>query len=189
MPSVRVLGVDTPVDFIDGEGAAPLDRAVLLAGLEDAMALVNRTAGWTAEERAAFEGMKKIVFFQGQVTVNGWPLSRPGCDQDDAIFYWEAVEFMANTDADVRANTFFHDCWHVVQFKRIGDFARTPGDQVAREIDAIDRQIAVARKLGCDEREIQFLRDFRADQGRIVARLAEGVGHRAIPDHPTVMQG
>jgi len=188
MASIDILGRNIPVEFMTGsEPQLVMDEAAILEKLGEMAALIDSKA-WPDQYADAFRIMNKIVFFEGMIEVDGHEVERPGCDQDDAVFYWEAVEFMANTDADVRANTFFHDCWHVVQFKRIGDFARTPDDQVAREIDAIDRQIAVAQKLGCDEREIQFLRDFRADQDRIVARLAEGVGHRAIPDHPTVMQ-
>jgi hypothetical protein len=177
MASVRILDGEVPVEFLKGRDGADLDETALLEGLEATVRKINET-DWSDEERRAFGLMRKIVFFEGEVVVNGWPLTRPGCDEDDAIFYWEANEFMANTDADVRANTFFHDCWHVVQFQATGDFARGEAERVNREIDAIDRQIAVATKLGCDEREIQFLRDFRANQDRIVARLAEGVGTR-----------
>ena len=177
MTKVRILGRKAKVEFLKGKDGAKLDKATLLAGLQQMIELIDRTP-WSPEERDAFRGMKKIVFFEGQVVVNGWPLTRPGCDEDDAHFYWEANEFMANTDADVRANTYFHDCWHVVQYQRAGDFARTEKERVAREIDAIDRQIVVAGKLGCSEHEIQHLKDFRADQARIVARLAEGVGDR-----------
>src|SRR4029079_11515817 len=97
-------------------------------------------------------------FFAGQVMVNGYPMDRPCCDQDDAVFYWEAEEFMRNTDADVRANTFFHDCWHVVQFRRDG-YATEEPEQVAREVDAIEQQIAVGRTLEWDARGIAFVVD------------------------------
>lgn len=177
MATVRILDDDVAIEFLKGKDGGELDRPTLLSGLEATVRKINETV-WSDEERRAFASMKKIVFFEGEVVVNSWPLTRSGCDEDDAIFYWEANEFMANTDADVRANTFFHDCWHVIQFQNTGDFARGDAERVAREIDAIDRQIEVATKLGCDEREIQFLRDFRANQDRIVARLAEGVGTR-----------
>jgi hypothetical protein len=82
---------------------------------------------------------------------------------------------MANTDADVRANTFFHDCWHVIQFRRDGGFAQTDEIRVAREVDAISRQIEAARKLGCVDREVAHLQKYLDEHVLIVARLAEGI--------------
>ena len=177
--TLRILDVDTPIEFLVGRNATrEMDEAALLQGAREMAALINGVA-WPPEYRAAFEGMRKIVFFAGQVEVNGFLLDRPGCDEDDATFYWEAEEFMRNTDADVRANTFFHDCWHVVQFKRSGNqFARGQEERVSREVDAINQQIEVARLLGCDAREIAFLEEFRDSQPRIEARLAEGVETR-----------
>jgi len=67
-------------------------------------------------------------------------------------------------------------------------FAQEQTEQVAREVDAIEQQIAVARTLGCDDREIGFLNDFMADQRRIIARLDEGVDKvpaGAFGGHPT----
>lgn len=177
MASIQVLDKTIPIEFKMGEGAQrPLDEAGLVAGAERMAALINeKRSQWTAEQKDAFEGIKKIVFFEGKVMVDGHLMDRPCCDQDDAIFYWEANEFERNTDADVRANTFFHDCWHVVQFRTRGGFAGDQREQVAREVDAIEKQIQVARTLGNDEREIQFLVDFKNDQQGIIDRLEEGV--------------
>ena len=123
--TLRILDVDTPIEFLVGANAtSEMDEAVLLQGAQEMAVLINGVS-WPSEFKAAFEGMRKIVFFTGQVEVNGFLLDRPGCDEDDATFYWKAEEFMRNTEADVRANTFFHDCWHVVQFKESGNkFAR-----------------------------------------------------------------
>jgi hypothetical protein len=190
MAAIEILGKETAVDFVVGDGAATdsLDEAGLLAGAEAMAALID-SRDWPQAYADAFRGMTKIVFFAGKVMVDRYLMDRPCCDQDDAVFYWEAEEFMRNTDADVRANTFFHDCWHVVQFRRAGNrFAQGQVEQVAREVDAIEQQIAVARTLGCDDREIGFLEDFRDDQRRIVARLDEGVGKPSpvpIGSHPT----
>lgn len=175
MDRVTILGVERPVDYMVGAGGAMLDAPALLDGLKAAAALIDSVPNWSADEREALLAMRKIVFFSGEIEVNTWKLTRPGCDEDDAIFYWEAVEFMANTDADVRANTFFHDCWHVIQFRREGGFARTDEIRVDREVDAIGRQIAAARKLGCEEREIAHLQRYLDDHPMIVARLAEGI--------------
>jgi hypothetical protein len=125
MDSVTIPGRMMPVEYLVGAGGGALDQAALFAGLQEAAALINSVGTWTGDEREALSAMNKIVFFSGEIVVNTWKLTRPGCDEDDAIFYWEAVEFMANTDADVRANTFFHDCWHVIQFRRDGGFAQT----------------------------------------------------------------
>jgi len=181
MASIDILGKDVPIEFEVGEGAtaADLDQPRLLAGAADMASLINSKV-WSEEQRDAFLGMNKIVFFAGKVVVDDNLMDRPCCDQGDAIFYWEAEEFFRNMDADVHANTFFHDCWHVVQFKRAGNkYAYTQADQVEREVDAITQQIAVARVLGCSQAEIQYLEDFRANQGLIVARLDEGVSQLA----------
>ena len=172
MPEFDILDVPKPVVFVDGDAAPPMDRDLLLKGLQEVAALVNRTE-WTEEQRSAFNGMLKVVFFQGAVDVNGYVLQRPGCDEKAATFYWEAVEFLENTDPGVRANTFFHDCWHVVQFK--ADGYATPDQRVGREVDAIQRQIEVARRLNCRPEDIAYLQAFEDSQPKIVARLAEGV--------------
>jgi hypothetical protein len=187
---VKILSREVDVEFKVGLNAAlAMDQAALTAGLDQMVALINSVA-WPAQYAAAFEGMKKIVFFEGQVQVNTWLVDRPCCDEDDAVFYWEANEFMANTDADVHANTFFHDCWHVVQFKRNGNrYAKDEAERVAREVDAIEHQIEVARLLGCDEREIRFLEDFRDSQTRIIARLDEGVNGRMLHQPGTLSAG
>lgn len=188
MASIDILGKDVPILFEIGEGAseADLDTDRLLAGAEEMAALIDSKA-WLPHQSDAFRQMNKIVFFAGKVMVDNNLMDRPCCDQDDAVFYWEAEEFFRNTDADVHANTFFHDCWHVVQFKAAGNrYAYTERDKVDREVDAITHQIEVARTLGCSPSEIQFLLDFQANQGAIIARLDEGVNQLA-PHKPGQM--
>lgn len=184
MVGIRILEKNVPIEFVVGSGGREedLDREALLAGAEKMAELIN-SKDWPPHYHDAFREMNKIVFFEGKVMVNGHLMDRPNCDEDDAIFYWEANEFMANTDADVRANTYFHDCWHVVQYKRAGNqFAFTLARQLDREVDAISHQIGVAYTLGCDDREIKHLVDFRANQWAIIDRLRSGVnqlaGHR-----------
>jgi hypothetical protein len=194
MPAIEILGKETAVDFIVGEGAVAgsLDEPALLAGAEAMAALID-AQDWPQAHADAFRGMARIVFFAGKVMVDGYLMDRPCCDQDDAVFYWEAEEFLRNTDADVRANTFFHDCWHVVQFRREGNrFAEGQAEQVAREVDAIEQQIAVARTLGCSDYEIGFLEAFMNDEHAIGVRLAEGVGQGppgAFAAHPAGAMG
>jgi hypothetical protein len=181
MASIDILGKDVPIGFEIGLGAtaADLDRTKLVEGAEEMVTLINGIS-WPPHYRDAFRGMKKIIFFAGKVMVDGHLMDRPCCDQDDAIFYWEAEEFFRNPDADVRGNTYFHDCWHLVQFKAAGNqYAYTLIDQVSREVDAINHQIGVAHLLGCSRSEIKFLEDFRDDQRLIVARLDEGVNQLA----------
>jgi hypothetical protein len=171
--SVVILDNEKPVDFIDSDPARPLDPQPLMAGLREVADLINRTA-WTDEQRAAFDGMTRIVFFLGSVDVGGYELKRPGCDEPNATFYWEVGEFLANIDAGVRANTFFHDCWHVVQYKA-GGFAQGDDERVAREVDALNHQIEAAEAMNCYPADIQFLRDFANDPQAIRDRLAYGV--------------
>jgi hypothetical protein len=185
MDSIQILGKTVPLTFAIGEGAAEgdLDRPALHVGAAEMAALIDRCQ-WPDRYRQAFLLMKEIVFFAGQVRVNNYLMDRPCCDQEDAIFYWEAVEFMANSHAGVRANTFFHDCWHMVQFIDAGRrYAQTQAEQVAREVDAITHQIEAARILGCNPAEIQYLQTFQANQQRIVDRLHEGVN--TLGAHPT----
>lgn len=183
MASIRILGRDIPVEFLVGKNPEhEMDEGAILAGLGEMAALINGKE-WPDEFADAFRIMNKIVFFEGMVVVDTHELRRPGCDQDDAIFYWEANEFTSNPDADVHGNTFFHDCWHVVQFRAAGDYARGDEEPVAREVDAINRQIEVGEILGNSEHELAHLRAFRDDQQRIRERLREGID-KAGP-HPT----
>ena len=185
MASIQVLGKTIPIEFMIGDDPKrALDEAALTQGAQDMAALINSCI-WTEEQRDAFTGIKKIVFFEGKVVVNGHVMDRPCCDEDDAIFYWEAEEFERNSDADVRANTFFHDCWHVVQYKRAGNrFANGQAEQVAREVDAINEQLKVAATLGNSPHEIQHLIAFRDNQQGIIARLREGVGNQVAAHRP-----
>jgi hypothetical protein len=172
----HLLGKERPVTFEIGDKPGfVLDEDAVVLGLQE-MADVIQDVAWEPDQAAAFRVMDRIVFFEGAIEVNGWKLDRPGCDEDDATFYWEANEFMANRDPRVRAHTFFHDCCHVEQFRAAGNkHAIEQHDRVQREIDAIDRQIAVAERMQTLPQYIQFLRDFEGDQGRILARLDEGV--------------
>lgn len=188
MASIDILGKDLPIEFEIGEGAsaADLDQPRLISGAGEMANLINGIS-WPPHYRDAFLGMKKIVFFAGKVLVDNILMDRPCCDQDDAVFYWEAEEFFRNTDADVHANTFFHDCWHLVQYKAAGNkYAYTLVDQVNREVDAITHQITVAHLLGCSEAEVSYLQNFASDQRAIITRLAEGVNQLA-PHRPGEM--
>ena len=185
MITIDILGKETADEFAVGLGAEPedIDTEQLFTGAEDMAALIN-SRDWPPHYADAFRGMTKIVFFVGKVEVDGFMMDRPCCDQDDAVFYWEAEEFLRNMDADVHANTFFHDCWHVVQYQVAGNnYAASRSQQIAREVDAISHQIGVAYTLGCSQAEIRFLEKFRADQQGIADRIDEGVGgvtpHRA----------
>jgi hypothetical protein len=184
MSSIRILGTDIKVEFLVGKNPEhEMDEDAILARLGEMAELINGKE-WPSEFADAFRIMNKIVFFEGMVVVDGHELTRPGCDQDDAIFYWEANEFTANPDADVHGNTFFHDCWHVVQFRRAGNkFALGDTEPVEREVDAINQQIEVGKILGNDARELKFLEDFRDNQQAIKDRLREGIGKGG--PHPT----
>jgi hypothetical protein len=178
MATIDVLGNQIPLIFLTGRDALiPMDQPALTEAAMAMAAAINSVAWEPAhpDYAAAFRGVKGIVFFEGVVTVNGFDMDRPCMDEDDAVFYWESSEFTRNPDPRAQAQTFFHDCWHVVQFKRLGGFARTETERVDREIDAIDHQIEVAALLGCDPSVMTFLADFRDGQGNIQARLAEGV--------------
>lgn len=175
---VTILGKNIRLEFADPPHA---ERDAILDDVAAMADLINATT-WPPEYQDAYRRMDKIVFFSDSVIVNTHRMSRSCCDEDDRIFYWEIdEEFLANRDADVHGHTLFHDCWHIVQFERDGGFAMQRHVQVAREIEAINHQIKVARLLGCDEREIRFLQDFRDDQARIMARLEEGVHQRLPP--------
>ncbi len=149
-----------------------MDRQQILALAQSMAALVDSVDaqhGWSADEARAFRIMNRIVFFQGTVLVDGTEMDRPCCDQDDAVFYWEIAEFLINTQDDVHANTFFHDCWHVVQFRAAGNtYAYTEAEKVEREVDATTRQIEVARKLGCSADEVDYLIRFSSNREAIV---------------------
>lgn len=174
---INLLGKNIRIEFTDPPHGRRSDIIDDLGAMAD---LINRT-NWPSEYADAYRLMDKIFFFFDSVVVNTHLMTRSCCDEDDRIFYWEIdEEFLANRDADVHGHTLFHDCWHIVQFMRDGGFARERHVQIAREVEAINHQIRVAQLLGCDDREIDFLRNFRDDQSRILARLEEGV-HRRMP--------
>lgn len=169
---VTILGRNIRIEFADPPHAG---RGDILADLAVMADLINATR-WPPEYEAAYRLVRKIVFFSDSVLVNTHQMSRSCCDEGDRIFYWEIdEEFLRNRDADVHGHTLFHDCWHIVQFIRDGGFAMGQHVQVAREVEAINHQIKVAQLLGCDDREIEFLRAFRDDQSLILARLEESV--------------
>jgi hypothetical protein len=176
MQTVKILDATIPVEFLVGEAATiVMDEPSLLKELGEMAACINKGI-WPPEYKAAFEVMRKIVFFEGKIEVNGYLIDRPCCDEDDAVFYWESSEFVANTEVGARANTYFHDCWHVMQFRAAGNrFAADERDRVDREVDAINHQIKVAELLECSKNDMAFLARFRDDQGAIKLRLAEGV--------------
>ena len=203
MDSITLLGRQIPVELRITDPSTPVDEADILAMAQSMAALINSKV-WDQEQADAFRIMNRIVFFQGKVLVdqsilfNGQKIvtqtemDRPCCDEDDAIFYWKISEFLLNRDDDVHANTYFHDCWHVVQFRRTGTYARTELERIEREVDATSRQIRVAETLGCSEAEIQHLVTFSADPVAIGIRLAQGVGtsvprNAAAPHLPGAM--
>jgi len=176
MASIRILGKDVKVEFKRGKGAAAApNEAALMVGANAMAALINSKV-WPAELSVAFSELKKILFFNGKIKVGKFEIERPGVDVRKATFMWEIVEFDGN-DPDGQANTLFHDCWHIVQFKRAGKKdAVTIDDQVAREVDATNQQIKAAKILGSAPSDIAFLEDFRDHPEKIKARLLEGVG-------------
>ena len=175
MASIQILNRDIKVEFKRGKGArGTIDEAKIMAGANDMAKLIN-SKSWPAELAQAYTGLKKIVFFDGKVKVNGFMVERPGIDEKKAVFFWEIKEFNEN-DADGRANTLFHDGWHVVQFKRAGNkFAVKIDDRVAREVDATDQQIKAANILGSDPNDIKHLEKFRDNPDEIKRRLKEGI--------------
>jgi hypothetical protein len=176
MASIRILGEDIKVKFKRGKGApAAIVEAPIMTAARDMAALINSKT-WPADLALAYTGLKAIVFFNGAVKINGHMMSRPGIDEKKATFFWEVAEFDAD-DADGHANTLFHDGWHVVQFKRAGKkHAIGIDERVAREVDAVNRQIEAARILGSAPSDIAFLEAFRDDPETIKRRLLEGVG-------------
>ncbi len=175
MDSITILGVPIKVSFKIGEGGEPMDEAKIEQAVEDMAALIN-SKDWPPDFSDAFKGMKEIVFFDGKVKINNFMVDRPGTDEDDAVFYWEANEFLNNLEIDVHANIFFHDCWHVVQFKRAGNkYAADEDERVAREVDAITQQIKAGEILGNSPAEIAFLVEFKGNQQKIIDRLKEGI--------------
>ncbi|MEZ5654938.1 MAG: hypothetical protein R3E04_03455 [Sphingobium sp.] len=174
---INLLGKNIRIEF---SNVGPDQQSEILSDLAVMVRLINQTI-WPPEYADAYRLMDKIIFFSGEVEVNTHLMSRSCCDEDDRIFYWEVDnEFLLNRDADVHGHTLFHDCWHIVQYIRDDGFARQRHVQIAREIEATNHQIKVAQLLGCDDREIDFLKNFRDDQSVILVRLEEGV-HIRLP--------
>ena len=175
MASIDILGKQVQIDFVSGPGATvAIDEGQLLAGARDMAALIQQKGPWRDEYADAFRAMNKIVFFEGKVIVNDYEMDRSCCDQDDAIFYWETTEFNYNPDADVHANTYFHDCWHVVQYRADG-YPEGKAQEIDREVDAVSHQVLVAQQLGNSAEEIEHLKTFAGDPAAIEVRLQEGV--------------
>ena len=117
MNTVPILGVDIPYDFVVGDD--PGDEIMDEADLGRAVAEMAREfagVAWRADIAAALREMKAIRFFVGAVPYRDAMLTRPFTDQDNAIFYWHAREFLLDVDPRTRASYFFHDCWHMAQF-------------------------------------------------------------------------
>jgi hypothetical protein len=178
---ITILDHDVQVEFQGNDPARPLDPPDLLRRLTAMADAINaKTSLWTDAQRKAFTGITRIVLFRGLVEVGGVAMGRPGCDLPNAIFYWQADEFLQVDHAGVRANTFFHDCWHLVQYAKSG-YPRTVEEGVDREVDAVDRQIEVARVLECYDADLEFLTDYEHDRPAIRARLDQGI-HTHVAD-------
>src|SRR6187402_481876 len=174
MTAVQIIDTTVDIEFLEGENPRPMDQTTILAGVGQMAALIS-SLDWEDRFKRAFEIMKKIVFFEGTIVVNTHAIDRPCCDEDDAIFYWEAGEFLFNPDPRTRAVTFFHDCWHVVQFRAAGNRFAEENERVAREVDAIERQLEVAKILQCRQEDIDFWKAYENNQQAILARLEQGV--------------
>jgi hypothetical protein len=172
MAAITILGKAIPISFEGDISAADRDR--ISDALVEMTALIDMKRPWDPRYAAAYTGLKGIVFFAGEILVNQHLMSRPCCDEDDAIFYWEVAEFLQNMEPDLHAHTLFHDCWHVVQYNQTHRFAKPGNEQIEREVDAITHQIAVAEHLGAKQYEIDFLRSFCNAQS-LGLRIAEGV--------------
>lgn len=172
---LTILGQQVAVELRPGPTPRPgRDAASLMAALV-AMADEINALDWDEDQTLGFRSIRKIVLFSRQVQNYGWLMRRSGCDVARGVFYWSIREFAGHPDPKVHANMLFHDGWHVVQHLRDGGYPKSEAEQVEREIDAIDRQVVVARRLGCEEHKAVFLEDFGADRERIAARIREGV--------------
>jgi hypothetical protein len=170
---VAILDKNIAVGFSPPDGWDPAERQRIEAGILEMAKLINDTT-WDDELRGAFHALDRMVFFTGAVTVDNYSMTRPCCDQSAAVFYWEVAEFVENPDHDVHAATLLHDCWHIIQYRRSGDPADKP-EAIAREVEAMDKQLDGAVRLGCEPHEIDFWRAYRNDPEAIAARIDEGM--------------
>ena len=169
---ITVLGKQVPCLF----DSSITDQAKLHGAASDVVEMANRinAATWSDAQRQAFLGTDRIVFFE-KVTWHGAAMTRPFMDQEAATFYWEIDEFLTDgIDGPRRPTFFFHDCWHLAQYRAKGGPAKDLKDEVDREVDATDRQIECATVLGCDKPFLDYLTAYRNDRGAIETRIGAG---------------
>ena len=169
---ITVLGKQLPCLF----DSSITDQAKLHGAASDVVEMANRiNAGqWSQAQTNAFLGTDRIVFFE-TVMWHGAAMTRPFMDQEAATFYWEIDEFLTDgVDGPRRPTFFFHDCWHLAQYRKLGGPAKNLTDEVDREVDATDRQIECATVLGCDQPFLDYLTAYRNDRAAIEARIGAG---------------
>ena len=172
---ISVLGKQVPCVFDpsltdSGKQTAALTGATGLANAVNAV-----QAQLTDAQTQAFIGVDQVVFFES-VIFHHASMTRPFMDQENATFYWEIDEFLAPGVAyGARRPTFyFHDSWHLAQYRATGRMSNDLQEEVDREVDATQRQLEVAQVLGCDAAFIAYLDEYLHNRDEITARIGQG---------------
>jgi len=166
---LEILGKDLVLTY-------PPALALTAVSAQAMGAVINSHAAmYGPSEAAAFQALNAITLFSGSINFNDEQMSRSFTDQKTGTFYWLDTEIALYLSAPVMACYFFHDCWHMVQFKQDDGPAATLSDEINREVDAVARQVVVGGKLGVPQYVLDFLTKYGNDRAAIATRIGQGV--------------
>jgi hypothetical protein len=173
MPSVTICGRQLPYSFaydVPPEERAWVDEA--LPRMADGLAALAGDPEWGPELTRTFSELREICFTKWGNRYRQMDLTRSYLDEDTRAFNWD-VDEVYRRDALALSTYLFHDAFHAVQLSRDGP--TTVGNRREREVEATRRQIALMRRLGCDDRFVTQLLAFVGDPDAIDRRYREGV--------------
>jgi hypothetical protein len=171
MANIALLGKDVAFSVTP---SLAVEAGGIVTDFQDMVSAIN-AAVLSDDDKRIFLLTDAVVFFDREIW-QGEDISRSFMDQDQRTFNWQSDEFLSpNHTPLTRASYYFHDCVHLDQFDRTGRQARDETEEVAREIEAVVRQIEVSRALGVGQYFIDYLISYEADPIQIASRVDSGV--------------
>lgn len=156
-------------------GLSLADRAQAVSDAMTAMVAAINAAPLTDDDKRIFKLTNAVVVFDEELW-HGQRISRSFMDQHARTFHWQVEEFLAPTHTpETRASYYFHDSVHLDQFDRTGREARDVDEEIGREEEAVELQIAASRRLGCGDYFIDYLTGYEGHPDQIAERVRAGV--------------
>lgn len=171
MAILELLGKEVMVSI----GMSLADRAQAVSDAMTTMVTAINAAPLTDDDKRIFRLTNAVVVFDQELW-RGQRISRSFMDQQARTFHWQVDEFLATSHTpETRASYYFHDCVHLDQYSRTGRAAKDLDEEVEREEEAVELQIAASRRLGCGQYFIDYLSGYEGHPDQIAERVKAGV--------------